>query len=258
MADEPSSKITDEGARDEQNNPAVTRPIAAAGGDNNGHQDTEYTQRYPTQKKHDRFDWISLFVLIATCSAAFGAACEAKRLADSTDKLVIDAEDTAKRQLRAYVSFEEGGRITCGTLGCGIDIRIKNSGQTPAYNVTCYVASESRDTVFDPITDQNFRNFQFSQTGIATVDLGSGQEWTISNCTQGPSIVGLSEKTGKTLYAWGVVKFRDAFNRCQRTAFIAKESSGLTFLWQSASDPIDDSDCDSGNPRRSIFPAPEK
>jgi hypothetical protein len=64
----------------------------------------------------------------------------------STRRLVIGAEETAKHQLRAYVLLD-GGAIRTITTDAGrimllIDIKMKNSGQTPAYNFRSWYGVE--------------------------------------------------------------------------------------------------------------------
>lgn len=68
----------------------------------------------------------------------------------ATRKLVIGAEDTAKRQLRAYISVHGSG-ISGVEIGHTpvAKIAIKNSGQTPAYDVKVQIALTAVATASD-------------------------------------------------------------------------------------------------------------
>ena len=52
----------------------------------------------------------------------------------ATRQLVKSADQTAKRQLRAYVYLENAKFVVSGAA-CKITLRVKNYGQTPAHNV---------------------------------------------------------------------------------------------------------------------------
>jgi hypothetical protein len=72
-----------------------------------------------------------VFLVWKTLAASRDAAGHAKRAAYAARDTVNSMEDTAKRQLRAYVNIEEGG-IGGGTA----NITVKNFGQTPANFLT--------------------------------------------------------------------------------------------------------------------------
>jgi hypothetical protein len=86
-------------------------------------------------------NWVEKWTLIAlvfTFFAALYAGYEATRLANGTDRLVRDAEDTAERQLRAYVgpTPASGFRFDPGpTRMHGFDVYLLNTGETPAYRI---------------------------------------------------------------------------------------------------------------------------
>jgi hypothetical protein len=63
----------------------------------------------------------------------------ANRAAEVAEQTVKTMEDTAVRQLRAYVglSTSEMSALSPGQP-LAVELRIRNTGQTPAYNVSCY------------------------------------------------------------------------------------------------------------------------
>ena len=189
-----------------------------------------------------KIDWM-IVVTFLLFLATLGLYC-------STRDLVEGGEKTSKLQLRAYITYVGDSRIDCAnqTQGCGLSIEIKNSGITPAYNVTCFYASESRDTIAEPIVDENwYKLFRFDETGDATVDIGAGdQHRGLPACHRGTTIQNAIAGAGKTIYVWGVAKYRDVFQHCHIAAFIAKNAaSSLQFLWQS-SDGESNQDCVNG------------
>src|SRR5258706_6905725 len=77
----------------------------------------------------------TLFIAAFTVILAFATAF----LWGATRQLVKGADDTAKRQLRAYV-FVDSVNVANVVEGSGPPesrVIIKNFGQTPAYQVTC-------------------------------------------------------------------------------------------------------------------------
>lgn len=93
--------------------------------------------------EHEKF-WVSFGTLVlAAFTTILGGATII--LARATNKLVSGADKTAERQLRAYVfvtsckmeTFEVGKSVAC-------KIKIKNTGQTPAYDTVIFSAIEYR------------------------------------------------------------------------------------------------------------------
>jgi hypothetical protein len=150
MPDEPASKITNDEPNAHQNEAEVPAPIPISRGDQNTDQNPPNTNPRSYKPKHDCFDWVNLGVLVLTFLAAGGAAFEAKRLADGTDMLVRDAENTAERQLRAYIGIQtQGLGIICPDCDDPnrpaskkmlpenrVTFFLKNFGVTPGYHPT--------------------------------------------------------------------------------------------------------------------------
>ena len=79
---------------------------------------------------------IAAFTIILAFATAF--------LYEATRDLVKGAEETAERQLRAYLGVKSGSRIISHDGGNTfiVEIQIINSGQTPARRVTHSIAAE--------------------------------------------------------------------------------------------------------------------
>lgn len=129
------------------------------------------------------------------------------------------AADTAKRQLRAYISadkiqalgFRPGGQQALGVL-------IKNSGQTPAYGVR--VISRRQ---FSNMGPDRFR-FRFGEReeGFSYADLGPGQDFAHINRHDEPMAPELYDAIvgGEIVLIFaGVIVYRDAFKKRHITMF---------------------------------------
>lgn len=144
-----------------------------------------------------------LLVLFTAILALYTA-----KLWSATDKLVKGAQDTARRQLRAYV-FVDRAEITSIDSGDApiATIVIKNSGQTPAYGLTQVggiAIGESFDTLTHPIGPH----------GISKTSLSPGGITQHFNSAPGP--LSTEEKSvlhagTKTLWVYGEVHYKDAF-----------------------------------------------
>ena len=87
----PASEVAqDQTDRDHSQSNEAPR-IPSNGGKNDGEKNSRNAEHRATPKKHDAFYWTNLIVLIFTFLAAGAAALEAKRLADLTYDLVVDA-----------------------------------------------------------------------------------------------------------------------------------------------------------------------
>ena len=84
----------------DENHSKISPSVASPRSNEDGKIDTNDAKTGTQHRKHDLFDWISLTVLIFTFLAAFCAAKEAGRLADT-------AEHTERVQLRAFVYFDK-------------------------------------------------------------------------------------------------------------------------------------------------------
>ncbi len=133
----------------------------------------------------------------------------------ATRRLVIGAEKTAERQLRAYVFVIESSITDTDRPEIKrIAVRIKNTGQTPAFNVTHW---QNAQIFLYPGTDifPGKPNVQLSTSmlglGMATDKL---HEIEISP-SEG---AGIAAGT-KGLYIWGEIEYVDAFKITRRTRY---------------------------------------
>jgi len=136
----------------------------------------------------------------------------------ATEKLVKGAEDTAERQLRAYVLIDEA-RIENALIGKmpTAKITLKNFGQTPAYD-TIQWATMGIDhyppTLTFPVHDGQDR---------ARANLGPGGKFLLypelGAILTAEQFDALNRKEA-ALYVIGWVKYRDAFKIPRTTEFV--------------------------------------
>jgi len=136
----------------------------------------------------------------------------------ATRKLVIDAKDTSKRQLRAYVNVLQGkvfyphdpARRT-------FRIDIKNFGQTPAHTLSVVHKCVIREFPLDKskpleVTESEHGYFSvLAPTCIYRQDIAApvNAEWAETKLMKGTAAI----------YCYGEIKYRDAFNNDQTTKF---------------------------------------
>ena len=144
-------------------------------------------------------------------------ACFTGALWLATYRLVSNAKETAKRQLRAYIYVGgDKGPILDAHDGPEIHMFLKNAGQTPAYDLTHWFSVGILEyplkkeppipgvklikTVVQPGVDLKFVNKLGRPLDAKTISqLKEGTEWR--------------------LYIWGEIIYRDAFNHTQFTKF---------------------------------------
>jgi hypothetical protein len=136
----------------------------------------------------------------------------------ATRKLVVGSEQTAQKQLRAYISMV-GGSITLqnNAMFIRIYIQVKNSGQTPAYKVSTWVTHQIRDL---PQFDPSFTEAQPpEQRGGRSI---VGPQMPIDLLIDHP--ITPEEREGinngiKRIYVWGQIDYTDVFNEPRWTKF---------------------------------------
>jgi len=146
------------------------------------------------------------------------SANAAKQAADATRDSVNLAQDTAERQLRAYLyvrSLEAPG--IDDWVGKGLTMILKNYGQTPAYEVHFWHGVDFKET---PLTSELPRPKEMSNQ-TRTI-LNPGQEIELVLRTGRP----LTEEEKKAilaqtkaLYAYGEIYYRDAFKKERTSKF---------------------------------------
>jgi hypothetical protein len=140
----------------------------------------------------------------------------------STRDLVRGAEDTAKKQLRAYLAIEPSAiNNFAPNFKTGVTLNFKNFGLTPAYEVRVekYIAIQPY-----PFPDSEpFPNIAQSN-GVATIYPNSS---TISAYVEmgqpltGKDISAILDGNKYRLYVAGLVRYKDIFGLAHCTRFLA-------------------------------------
>lgn len=139
-----------------------------------------------------------------------------KRLWTSTDSLVQGADETAKRQLRAYVACTDYGYNPVGdeknVTGHRIRAIFTNDGITPARHVISHVGKIVSST---PIKDDHtFDYIDMPHPAITIIAPRSRSEEAVTFTSQ-QIIDSITEKS--FLYVWGWVDYSDIFGGRNRT-----------------------------------------
>ncbi|WP_294312809.1 hypothetical protein [uncultured Sphingomonas sp.] len=144
----------------------------------------------------------------------------AERNADAAAAQVAVAQDTAKRQLRAYISVEPGGVNEPVEGRCRLPIHIHNSGITPAHGVMVFSRFAIVDSPmdFDPATAEH--GALIGGTNDAT--FGPGVErWVYVYLDEDfirPYEAEIRDKK-KALTHFGYINYSDAFGDTHETRF---------------------------------------
>ena len=194
------------------------------------HQIHETAERN-IQTRYDRQHPIEVFLAIGTWAAfvatavAAGGAVYYAHIAKLQWNAMIE---TARRQFRAYVIYDEGTvNLSQDGRSYTVSIEVKNTGQTPAYSAQYWFTAKIMDEVSDPFwyfcpklaypdkPCSGLISFGAVPREGAT-DLGAGQVI----CMRNTFPVTAANFPNKRVYVWGYVMFLDQFQRNQLTAFI--------------------------------------
>jgi hypothetical protein len=153
--------------------------------------------------------WL-VIVTVLLCITT-GASVVALVITDHTLK------DTAKRQLRAYVLFDSGSIQKIGDH-FAVSVVIKNSGQTPAYNVTHWWSVAVLDyPLTEPPIYSDPNPDQSADIGAALqTPLGDARPLTVSS----EEMQDIKDRK-KAIYVIASIKYKDTFQRDQAARFIA-------------------------------------
>jgi hypothetical protein len=155
----------------------------------------------------------SLLVLVTA-----GLAVYTWRLWRATGELVRGADETAKRQLRAYVSIDSdnvldaNGKAMPGKFG----LVMRNCGQTPAHKITHWTFVGVRPfPLKEPLPGP-----PINRLSILSVLHPGLTRWIIADVPklsdeQRAAILGGTE----AIYLWGEVSYLDAFDERRSTTF---------------------------------------
>lgn len=84
-------------------------------------------------------EWWFLIALWLLVFVSLGVAIFAARLLKTTSALLTQTQDTARKELRAYVALDEIFFSEAGETAAGVHkLRIRNYGQTPAYRLSIW------------------------------------------------------------------------------------------------------------------------
>jgi hypothetical protein len=152
---------------------------------------------------------------IFALAAAIIGVCIAYQAYLTAVQQVNVASDTEKRQLRAYVFLS-----SVNLEWQFIKAKMKNEGQTAAFNVTHWWNAASFKL---PESPEDLLTWEDTVTGTS-VDLGPQGDQDLNPVDDLSRKVSASDVTdadqGKgEIYVWGLIKYRDIFVRCQSSQF---------------------------------------
>jgi hypothetical protein len=166
-------------------------------------------------------------VSLQTAQAAKESADAAKEAADANRAAVRLAENTAQRQLRAYVNFYD---ITSSEIAEGraiaIRINMRNFGQTPAYDVVNLFG-----TVFDVIPSPKpfpHKSDRSRVDYLSKTTLGPSAPMSVTvQIAPIPADKMAAFRAGKyALYLYGELIYRDAFGKTHHLHYRALQGGG--------------------------------
>jgi hypothetical protein len=213
-AEQPNDQKTDRG----QQSPFGVEQIGSKGAQGEGHSDTAEGDQQGSEF------WPALYgyrlkvtdtLLVAFTFLLFWATLA---LWLSTRRLVSGAEITAKRQLRAYVDLMSGQVIDFGIPNRPFRVRIvvKNSGQTPAYEVDQWVSVGPDDIPpkigFPPPSPEI--------PSIKSTLAPGAVSTTLQECEPLSAMQIEKIRSGKAaIWAWGEIAYKDAFGEDRKSWF---------------------------------------
>ena len=158
--------------------------------------------------------WVAIFTGLLVFVTAY-LVHYTKKLWRSTHDLVKDAKDTAKWDLRAYVSPADGTlRLIPGTTVLRAEVALRNSGRTPAHNVRYAITGDLRSP-----TDVG--RFEDQDLSTRKQPIAPNAHWTV-----GHEFLHLTSEdiqdvvdSKKWVYVWGRAEYVDIFKRTQTLKF---------------------------------------
>jgi hypothetical protein len=146
----------------------------------------------------------AVWLLWRTLRTTREAVEEGRRATKAAERAVEVTAKTAERQLRAYVTLYSGAIRWENNQTFSYHIAIKNTGQTPALNLT-----HQSNCGYGPV--ENFRTDEIARRAIT---LGAGNTTTLRQSAD--HSLGDANWTGIRngtipLYVWGRIEYRDIF-----------------------------------------------
>lgn len=218
-ADKPASQ-NPEGTP--QDKPAATQAPndnGDSGGKEKAKPDASWTARFVSMfEAHDKF-WVAFgTIVIATFTVILGASTVFLWLA--TRRLVFGAEDTARRQLRAYI-FPHELIVTDVELGKqpSANMVVRNTGLTPATEVVAWCGVWLGN--FPLVTELVRATPDFMRTASRR-SVGPGGSFTINHACNAPLTaqhIQMLQNGTAAIFVWGEITYLDAFGQERRTGF---------------------------------------
>lgn len=169
--------------------------------------------------KHYRDEILATFTIILAVSTIL--------LWFATRDLVREAQETGRRQLRAYVGIRQSDfiRIAAGEKS-EFQIVVKNFGQTPAYDLETWtdiqVDTEERNLVWRFRTVEQGSNWRFRWYNSGKKVLDPGADYSIlsadENVLEQSAFEEIKSKR-KKIFVFGKIRYRDSFRRKHITTF---------------------------------------
>ena len=154
--------------------------------------------------------WATVILAIVTTGLAYFTW----RLWSATRRLVEDAEETARRQLRAYLGVSGGEIKILNPNHLQANVEIKNTGSTPAHHVTKAINADIRDA-------DNPGGFEIPKAAPGKWPIVPGSFWTFRL-----DLTNVSEEDLKQIHAykravfvWGRAEYEDIFGVKQTLEF---------------------------------------
>jgi hypothetical protein len=134
------------------------------------------------------------------------------KLWDASERQLEHLKESAERQLGAYIGVSEG-RIVSYDWGNTFvaEITIKNTGQTPAYQVTHYISATSRDR-------GTIESFNMPAKKPQKWVMAPSASWKLAQ-NIGPINVGTIQQGQREIFVWGHVDYFDVFDKPQWLEF---------------------------------------
>lgn len=174
---------------------------------------TEEERREQAEERHDKADtdkwlvWYTGVLAVATILLTFATGM----LWLSTKRLVEGAEETAKRQLRAYL-HDNVHELRFTDKGAVIRVQMQNFGPTPAYDVRLGMNADILPT------NQPWRDVHDGKSQVHAIGPGATHWQNYALLTDKPILPAMNDGR-MVLHVWGFATYRDAFNITRTTKF---------------------------------------
>jgi hypothetical protein len=157
------------------------------------------------------FNFVAFVGVAIGAWIAYNAFMQAKRQADVAEFQLDVARDMERRQLRAYIAIDTS-ELTIQNNVVYTAISLRNSGQTPAYDLIGWFSSvvqPSKQAFIVERDETGVHHMSSSIVGPGT-HANMGSQIGIPN-DEMPTVLSELGTGASTVYAWGEVHYRDAF-----------------------------------------------